>query len=236
MAAPVVLYVDDRNPLISYTPNSSWIRGGNVFDYERTSTVSSTPGTSASITFSGRRKFPFFQALLCSDTFSIIGCLKGTGISVFGRIERLSPGIPEFVLSSYSVDDGPTTTCNATEQSAYQFQQNFFQSGPLEPSPHTLVVTQLTNNARLIIDYFVIIPPNSSLALASTSMMPTSTTSSSTSAVIAPSPGEDGARTPTAAIIGGTLGGLALIGIAALVFWLIRKRAKNSHQQREQNF
>ena len=73
MAAPVVLYVDDHNPLISYTPNSSWIRGGNVFDYERTSTVSSTPGISASITFSGRRKLPFFQTLLCSDIFSIIG-------------------------------------------------------------------------------------------------------------------------------------------------------------------
>ena len=158
---------------------------------------------------------------------------KGTGISVFGRIERLSPGIPEFVLSSYSVDNGPTTTYNATEQSAYQFQQIFFQSGPLEPSPHTLVVTQLTSNARLIIDYFIIIPPNSSITLAPTSMMPTSVTSSSTSAVIAPPPGGDSARTPAAAIIGETLGGLSLIGIVALVFWLIRKRAKNNHQQRE---
>ena len=62
-----------------------------------------------------------------------------------------------------------------------------------------------------------------------------SATPSSTPAVIAPPPlGGDGAKTPAAAIIGGTLGGLALIGIAALVFWLIRKRAKNNHQQREQ--
>jgi len=139
------------------------------------------------------------------------------------------------VLSSYSIDAGPTTTYNATEQPAYQFQQNFFQSGPLESSPHTLVVTQLTNDARLIIDYFVIIPPNSSITLAQTSTLPTSATLPSTSAVVAPPPGGDGAKNPAAAIIGGTLGGLALIGIAALAFWLIRKRAKNNHQQREQN-
>ena len=69
MAIPAVLYVDDRNDLISYTPNNSWIRGGNVADYDGTSTLSSIAGASASITFSGRRIFPFFQAFLCSDIF-----------------------------------------------------------------------------------------------------------------------------------------------------------------------
>jgi len=160
---------------------------------------------------------------------------KGTGISVFGTVERFSPGIPQFVVSSYSLDGGPTATYNATVQTQFQFQQNFFQSGPLVSGSHTLVATQLTNNARFFIDYFLVIPPNSSITLAPTSMSPTSATSSSTSAVIT-APAGDGAKTPTAAIIGGTLGGLALIGIAVLVFWLIRKRAKNKHERREQNF
>ena len=140
------------------------------------------------------------------------------------------------MLSSYSIDDGPTTTHNATEQSAYQFQQNFFQSGPLVPGPHTLVVTHLANNATLFIDYFMVIPPDSPITLAPTSAVPASATSSSTSVVITASPAGGGAKTPTAAIIGGSLGGLALIGIAVLVFWLIRKRGKNNHQKREQNF
>jgi hypothetical protein len=53
MATPAVLYVDDRDPLIFYMPNSSWTRGGNVSDYDGTSTFSGAPGASASITFSG---------------------------------------------------------------------------------------------------------------------------------------------------------------------------------------
>jgi hypothetical protein len=158
-----------------------------------------------------------------------------------GTIERLDPTVPEFVLSSYSVDGGPTAIYNATEQAQFQFQKNFFQSGPLVPGSHTLVVTHLNSNARFFIDYFLIIPPNSTITLAPTSTLPTSATSSSTSAVVtAPSAG-DGMKShsstaPTAAIIGGSLGGLALIGIAGLVFWLIRKRMKNTHQRREQNF
>ena len=226
MATPAILYVDDRNPLISYTPNSSWIRGGNVADYDGTSTLSSIPGASASITFSGRRIFPFFQLLLCSD---INLTPKGKGIRT---IPFLAPNIPEFVLSSYSIDNGPTTTHNATEQSAYQFQQNFFQSGPLVPGSHTLVVTHLANNATLFIDYFLVIPPDSPITLAPTS---TSVTSSMSATSTAP-PAGDGAKTPTAVIIGGTLGGLALIGIAVLVFWLVRKRVKANHHKREQIF
>ncbi|KDR71314.1 hypothetical protein GALMADRAFT_229656 [Galerina marginata CBS 339.88] len=36
---------------------------------------------------------------------------------------------------------------------------------------------------------------------------------------------------PIGAIVGGLLGGLALIGIAVFVFWLRRKRVKNDHQR-----
>jgi hypothetical protein len=193
-----------------------------------------------------------------------------------GTIERLDPTIPQFVLSSYSVDGGPAAIYNATEQAQFQFQQNFFQSGSLVPGSHTLVVTHLNNNARLFIDYFLIIPPDSTTTLAPTSTLPTSATSSSTSAVITAPGGvqshsgittvsaptsmlptsatssstsaaitalsagngvkSHSGTTPTAAIIGGSLGALALIGIAALVFWFIRKRVKNDYQRRKQNF
>ena len=104
------------------------------------------------------------------------------------------------------------------------------------PGPHTLAVTHLADNATLFIDYFLVIPPDSPITLAPTSTLPASGISSSTSALITASPAGDGAKTPTAAIIGGSLGGLALIGISILVFWFIRKRVKNNHQKREQKF
>ena len=242
MATLAVLYVDDRDPLIFYKPNSSWTRGGNVSDYDATSTFSGAPGASASITFSGRHLCPLFQALLCPDIFFNNWTLKGTGISVWGTIDHLDPSIPEFVQSSYSIDGGPTAIHNATEQPQFQFRQNFFQSDSLVPGSHTLVVTHLTNNnnARLFIDYFLVIPPNSSITLAPTSTLSTSATSSSSAVITAP-PAGDGAKshsgtTPTAAIIGGSLGGLALIGIAVFVFWLFRKRVKNNRKRREQTF
>ncbi|KDR71315.1 hypothetical protein GALMADRAFT_798553 [Galerina marginata CBS 339.88] len=66
MATVAAHYIDDHDPIINYTPAGSWTRGGNVSDYQGTSTFSSTPGATASITFSGRLLFSSFQGL-CSD-------------------------------------------------------------------------------------------------------------------------------------------------------------------------
>ncbi|KIM35444.1 hypothetical protein M413DRAFT_449740 [Hebeloma cylindrosporum] len=200
MATPGALQIDDRNPLIYYSPNASWTRGGNASDYESTSTFTSTPGASASITFSG------------------------IGISVWGTIDRLDT--PSFVLSSYSVDGGLATTHNATTQSQFQFQENFFQSGTLAPASHTLVINYLASGGRYFIDYFLVTPSNSPTS-AATSPSPLSSSSSSSSALsTATTAAGAKAHVPIGAIVGGSIGGLAFIIIIAFVLWLVNRKLK----------
>jgi hypothetical protein len=66
MATPSLLQLDDRNPLIFYSPNSSWTRGGNVSDFDDTSTFTDAIGSSATLTFTGMHFIPpvlFFQVV-----------------------------------------------------------------------------------------------------------------------------------------------------------------------------
>jgi hypothetical protein len=58
MATPSILQIDDHNPLVFYSPNSSWIRGGAASDFNGTSTHTSTPGASATLTFTGMHSIP----------------------------------------------------------------------------------------------------------------------------------------------------------------------------------
>ena len=58
MATPSVLQIDDRNPLIFYSPNNSWIRGGAASDFNGTSTSTHTAGASATLTFTGMHSIP----------------------------------------------------------------------------------------------------------------------------------------------------------------------------------
>ena len=57
MATPSLLQIDDRNPLVFYSPNSSWTRGGAASDFDGTSTFTATTGASATLTFTGMPHF-----------------------------------------------------------------------------------------------------------------------------------------------------------------------------------
>ena len=61
MATPSVLQIDDRNPLVFYSPNSSWTRGGAASDFNGTSTSTATTGASATLTFTGMHLISFSQ-------------------------------------------------------------------------------------------------------------------------------------------------------------------------------
>ncbi|KDR71972.1 hypothetical protein GALMADRAFT_143327 [Galerina marginata CBS 339.88] len=189
MQTPAVLYVDDRDPLVHYAPNVSWAFGGNVSDYAGTSTYTGTLGATASLTFSGKLQFKLYVLIF----------------SYYLSAQR------------HGLDNGPAVLYNATEQPQFQFQKNLFQSGPLTPASHTLVVTHLANNANFFVDYFLVTPPDSSITLA-----PTGGIDKSHSGGV-----------PIAAIVGGSLGGFALIVVAVFVLWHRQKRAKhrtNTHQ------
>jgi hypothetical protein len=165
---------------------------------------------------------------------------KGTGISVWGTIQFLAPNAPSFVLSSYSIDNEPAGTFNATEQAAFVFQQKLFQSAPLSAStPHTLVAT-LVNNATFFIDYFLITSvasSTSSLALSSTSDLSTASTTSSLPTASSSAQSQSSTNGPPhGPVLGGILGGVALLIIAIFVVWFGRKRLKllkDENQNRE---
>lgn len=61
MTTPSLLQIDDRDPLIFYSPNTSWTRGGAPSDFDGTSTFTSTAGASATLTFTGMH--PVFLVL-----------------------------------------------------------------------------------------------------------------------------------------------------------------------------
>ena len=142
------------------------------------------------------------------------------------------------MLSSYSIDGGPTTTFNATEAAAFIFQQKLFQSATLTDStPHTLVVT-LVNNGTLFIDYFLVIPStSSSSAVVTSTSTRTGTISSTFSSTLSTSTGAGGQfqsnKVSIGGAVGGSLGGLALLIVAILAVWMCRKRPKDKNQMRE---
>jgi hypothetical protein len=150
------------------------------------------------------------------------------------------------VLSSYSVDGGPSTIFNATEAATYQFQQKLFQSATLTDSAsHTLVVT-LVNNGTLYLDYFLVIPSTSTTTSSSSagasSSNPSSVTgtmmvggvgSSTLSSTLSTTTGagaqSQSNRVTIGAAVGGSLGGLALLIIAVLAVFFCRKRRKDKN-------
>jgi len=215
MATPTLLQIDDRNPLVFYSPNSSWTRGGNIADFDGTSTFTSTIRASATLTFTG------------------------TGISVWGTIQLLSPNMSTYVLSSYSIDGGPSTTFNATEKVAYQFQQKLFQSATLNDSaPHTIVVT-LDNDASFFIDYFLVIPAGATSTSASSSNPSTVTGPMTVFSAVSSTTASTGAQSPSSRVplgpaVGGTLSGLALLIVAILAVWLCCKRRKENKKNDSQ--
>jgi hypothetical protein len=145
------------------------------------------------------------------------------------------------VLSSYSVDGGPTTIFNATETAGYQFQQKLFQSSTLNDSvPHTIVVT-LDNNASFFIDYFLVIPTGttSNTSKSAPSSHPFTLTAPMTvSGAVSSTTAGTGAQShsntvPLGPAVGGALGGLALLIISILAVFLCCKRRKDKNQKSE---
>ena len=154
---------------------------------------------------------------------------KGSGISVWGTIQLLQPNTPTFVVSSYSINNGPTTIFNATEKAGYQFQQKLFQSAELDDTvPHTIVVT-LVNNGTFFIDYFLIVPAGATSTSA--------TSSSTTTGAGAQSNSSGSAGLRVGPIVGGTISGVLLIIIVVILALLLRrKRRKDKNRKRESFF
>ena len=83
MTTPSLLQIDDRNPLVFYSPNSSWTRGGAAADFDGTSTFTATTGASATLTFTGMHFIHcfFFSKFYAQNIFYLIDCLKAQGLA-----------------------------------------------------------------------------------------------------------------------------------------------------------
>uniref|UniRef100_A0A8H7XV24 Mid2 domain-containing protein n=1 Tax=Psilocybe cubensis TaxID=181762 RepID=A0A8H7XV24_PSICU len=178
-----------------------------------------------------------------------------TNVGVFGTLNPNSVDGPP--SSSYSIDNGTPTVFNGVQSWVPLYRQRFFASGPLSPTTHTLLITLLSKNSTYFLDYILVtLPDPGATSSSSTSFSSSSTSSSSSSSPSrspslrptttssSTSPSSHGSQTSTdlpvgassashaGTIVGGVLGGIALILLAliAILYILKRRREKEMEQ------
>jgi hypothetical protein len=154
--------------------------------------------------------------------------LLGTSISWVGYTQPLSDGTS--TSSTYSIDDQTPISfpIPASPDNNTHFNQILFNTEQLSPGEHTLVVTYSGNStsAPLSLNYFVQEGANSTSSNSS-SIAPTSTSVLSSISLSSPSSTSNVASSSTIdskPIIGGVIGGVALISIFLALFFFIRRR------------
>ncbi|KAL4265541.1 hypothetical protein AB1N83_004072 [Pleurotus pulmonarius] len=145
-----------------------------------------------------------------SFTFKFVG----SSVAVYGTLD--SATLPN---TTYVLDGGNPFPFFGQPQSQVQYQQVFYASPALPYAEHTLVGSCADEGGRVILDYLLIEVPVES---------PTSTTlPTPTSAV--PVAVNSKPASPTAAIVGGVLGGLLLLmTILASYLWYRQSRGTST--------
>ncbi|KAJ7697267.1 hypothetical protein B0H17DRAFT_1177727 [Mycena rosella] len=143
----------------------------------------------------------------------------GTAATLIGHVPNQYP--PNATSASYTIDGGPPISFPlnglASATSSTQFNSLFFTTPALPDGFHTLAVTHGgdLNHTPLAVKFFY----------TSVSSQGSSTATTSPTSSIPPR------RTNTGAIVGGVVGGLALLGfLAVLVLWR-RKRQRRDLEQ-----
>lgn len=152
----------------------------------------------------------------------------GTAVGVAGTVLPLNAG-QKSPTSVYTLDDSPPVTftapSNATEEipDSQFFVRNFLTAGV-----HKLVIniTYVETHVPYLLDYVEYLPP----VLASSSSLSINAPSQ-TGPLAIPSftgaPQQSSSKTPVGAIVGGTIGGVALLVFTALGMWFFcRRRAR----------
>ncbi|KAJ7199982.1 hypothetical protein GGX14DRAFT_467175 [Mycena pura] len=155
-----MLFIDDRDPRISYTP--AWRPFGSQNDFQHTSSESTSPGDSFSFQFEGSA-ISYYGGLTTSDTGASIASIV---------LDGAAPAL-------YTAPSPIPATANNL----------IFKADSLSAGMHTLVVTS-TNTDTLWMDYFLVSPnpPSGSSSpgsLTSPASGPVSAIKSTPTAVIA---------------------------------------------------
>ena len=153
----------------------------------------------------------------------------GVALSWYGFIPQELPLGPS--LATYAID-GETPISfqlkGLPANSPTAYNQKFFETAQLSSTSHTLqVVYQGNNSTPLTLTDLVI--QNGTLSLTTSSV-----SSLATSATSVPSTSTSGkSSTPVGPIVGGVIGGLALIVFAVLGFFFFRRRQKRVAQEQD---
>ncbi|KAI0636977.1 hypothetical protein C8Q77DRAFT_1095414 [Trametes polyzona] len=172
---------------------------------------------------------------------SVVFSFHGSNVLAFGSVIDSNGGDPP--ASTYSVDGGPPTPFTAPQTTGRMDAVQFFASGPLPLTNHTLTIniTKASSAAPYYLDYVqfsIDVLPLSSASDPGTTPVPSSTVTSvqiplantlSGTDSATPSPSSDGRETkpmaPTGAIVGGVVGGIAVIClIIAALHWRHTRR------------
>ncbi|PPR01804.1 hypothetical protein CVT24_001700 [Panaeolus cyanescens] len=158
----------------------------------------------------------FFPANLPLPTDSS----PGDFVEVYGSVRRKnSPAGTPSPISSYTLEDGSSTTFTPIETDSHHFRVLFFEKRGLKPdNDHTLVIQNLVQDDFYFLDYFVI----GSLASSGTSNL------SGTGDTNVNSPQSSGSRSiSVGTLIGAVIGTMALTLLIVFVGFYCWRRNRN---------
>lgn len=169
----------------------------------------------------------FFTSLI------VVSPYLGTGLKIYGVFQ---PSLNGSISLSYTIDNGSVFTNSHTASGSGTDQHNYLliDTGPLTSGNHTLTVNlSAVIEQALIVDYILYTPSFSTLAgmpnltvVAAPSSTSLGGFASATSSALADS-NSNSRKSPTGAIAGGVIGGVAILSFfLALFFWLRKRRAR----------
>ncbi|TFK37818.1 hypothetical protein BDQ12DRAFT_666723 [Crucibulum laeve] len=202
------LKIDDQDPSIVYSP-TQWKRAGRAIEFDGTTMEALVSGATSQLQFTG------------------------TSIAVFGTIPGTVSGTPRSPHSIYSIDGQLVHDFAPSMETDPQFNLPFYQSDTLPIGDHTFLVTSLGEIFTFYLDYFEVTGDSSQTALSLTTTTTSQVTLSTYSSNISPDSSSKGIS--TGPIVGGILGGLALLATVLICLIMAWKAWKSIHTIKDVN-
>lgn len=156
------------------------------------------------------------------------GLFLGTRVAVFGALVPSSSNSSLNVASTYSIDNSKTITYRPPANTTVENDNvEFFESSDLSDGQHTLFanVTSCSSDNLYVMTSLAYIP--SSKASVSSASLTTSLSLPTSSTTAGGATSQSHSSTPIGAIVGGVIGGVALLIISAIAIWFFCFRQRH---------
>ncbi len=162
----------------------------------------------------------------------------GSALYVYNILANSVPGTTTFSDISYSIDGEAVGrfTRSPDSSSTVLYNQLVYHNTTLNHGPHTLIMTH-ANVTLILFDYLIYTTQNDDTTQigASNTTSQSSSASSSTTPTLTSNPdgsfrsSSESTRTPlpVGSIVGAALGGIALLGVTVMAFFLYRRRTRS---------